>query len=471
MVALAISLFTIWLLVANLSTWTIVVAVFSIYRVINLRRVIQSRIHVSHLYHTSRQAELWLVGLQFLTIVISLSIQPWDWALMTWWYGLAVLEVAGITLLFAAFLRHLKTIRPIEGKPIADKDLPTVTIAIPARNETTELHACLESLLANNYPKLEILVLDDCSQNKRTPEIIREFAQAGVRFVAGKEPPKQWLAKNFAYQQLLEASNGDVLLFCGVDTRFKPDSIRALIMQLEKRKKVMVSVLPINQLGDKRIASLIIQPVRYAWEVALPRRMLGRPPVLSTCWLITREALEATGGFAAARRTVVPESYFARETARFGDAYSFLHATPNMFVVSHKSLEEQKSTAIRTRYPQLHRRPELAALVSLLSFALFVWPVALLLVALSTATWPLVLLVTLSVVLSAVLYGLLVQLTYRTLSLRAFFIAPIAAIYDIALLNYSMWQYEFSTVLWKDRNICLPVMQVSAHGSQDLAQK
>lgn len=57
-------------------------------------------------------------------------------------------------------------------------------------------------------------------------------------------------------------------------------------------------------------------------------------------------------------------------------------------------------------------------------------------------------------------YAKVMNLTYRTFLLRGFVLLPFAALYDIALLNYSMWQYEFHEVLWKGRNICMPVMRV-----------
>jgi len=73
---------------------------------------------------------------------------------------------------------------------------------------------------SHDYPKLEIIVLDDCSQNKHTPEIIRSFAHDGVRFIQGEHPKPTWLAKNQAYDRLAQESSGEFILFCGVDVRF-----------------------------------------------------------------------------------------------------------------------------------------------------------------------------------------------------------------------------------------------------------
>src|SRR5581483_6031569 len=117
------------------------------------------------------------------------------------------------------------------------------------------------------------------------------------------------------------------------------------------------------QVGNFR-QSMLLQPMRYAWELALPRGMFRRPPVLSTCWIIRRDVLEMSGGFSAVSRSIVPESYFARMSA-IHDGYSFMQSNEGIGVTSTKLLHDQLQTVIRTRYPQVHRRPELVALLSL----------------------------------------------------------------------------------------------------------
>lgn len=450
------------LLVERLAAWTILLAILSLYRVINLERVAAGRIQTDYLFHASRKTALWLMGVQLLILVFAglgyhYRIDP-----IRWWYGLAILQLGCAAILLSSLVRHLRTTkRPGSGSGNSKPGLPSLTVAIPARNETTDLEACLQTLAASTYPKLEILVLDDCSQDKRTPEIIRGFAHDGVRFIAGTNPPNSWLAKNHAYAQLAAEANSELLLFCGVDCRFEPESLTILVKTLLQKQKTMISILPRNvPAQSKNILSRLIQPSRYGWELALPRRLLQRPPVLSTCWLITRQALDAAGGFQAVRRKGVPESYLARFTASSGDGYSFLQSDQIIGVTSQKLLEDQKATAIRTRYLQLHRRPELTAFVSLAELSMLVWPVIILAVAATTRQPFLAAISGLSFLATTVMYMKLINLTYRRITLQGIYLLPIAALYDIGLLNYSMWQYEFREVLWKGRNVCIPIMRV-----------
>src|ERR1700759_1043342 len=87
------------------------------------------------------------------------------------------------------------------------KDLPSVSVCIPARNETHAMSQCLERVIASTYPKLEVIVLDDSSVDD-TSVLIKAYAHAGVRFVEGSRLPKGWLGKNHALQGLLHEASG-----------------------------------------------------------------------------------------------------------------------------------------------------------------------------------------------------------------------------------------------------------------------
>ncbi len=75
-------------------------------------------------------------------------------------------------------------------------DFPFVTIIVPARNEERNIAFCLESLLAMDYPRFEIFVVDDHSTD-RTAEIVREIIwrhalHPDVRlFPLGDDPNKE----------------------------------------------------------------------------------------------------------------------------------------------------------------------------------------------------------------------------------------------------------------------------------------
>lgn len=435
--------------------WTGLVTVFGLYRAFNLLRIVKGRMHDKYLQRVTYRSGLWLIILQLLSVgvfslVTSLSVTDTSrWAVLGW------LQLLLALIVLLSTVRHERTTRePLIGKSFSDRDLPTLSVAIPARNETDELETCLASLVANDYPKIEILVLDDCSSNAKTPEIIRSFAHAGVRFVNGSEPDDTWLAKNWAYEKLAEEANGELLLFCGVDTRFTPNALRRFVATLLEKDKSMLSMMPHNQPLSWQAA--FIQPMRYAWEFALPRRLFQRPPVLSTCWLIKANLLKSAGGFKAVSRSISPEAHFAR-TAAVHDGYSFVRSND---VTSVKTYEEQRATAIRTRYPQLHRRPELVAIVALAELLGLLAPFVVFVAALVN-NWHMTALASgMTIVALYTIYGLILQSAYGKVEPWKLLVMPAAVGLDILLLHTSMFDYEFGEVIWKGRNVCIPVMHV-----------
>lgn len=437
----------------------------SAYRAVNLLRLARAWMNERYLRRVTVRTGVWLIGLQMAVLAgWWLQAQLAVAADQIWLAVVCADAVASIALL-ASSIRHARTTQPpqVVENGEADRDLPTLTVAIPARNETEDLDACLASLVASNYPKLEILVLDDCSQNAHTPEIIRSFAHAGVRFLQGSPPAENWLAKNQAYQQLLEQANGELVLFCGVDVRFQADSLRRLVLALLQKQKTMLSVIPINMppaapgLGG----STLLQPMRYAWELALPRKLFRRPPVLSTCWVARRDFILKAGGFAAVSHSITPESYFARASA-VRDGYSLMQSDERTGIASSKSVAEQRATAVRTRYPQLHRRLELVLLVGGAELAGVLLPyIVLILAVLGRVPWVLGSVAAAAVIVLTWAYATIVALTYRRWFVRSLVLLPSAAAIDVALLHYSMIRYEFFEVLWKGRNVCIPVMHTT----------
>lgn len=439
------------------------VAVASLYRAVNTLRIVKGRMHDMYLYNATRRTAAVLAASQVLLLGIW-----WLWHQFpadhrdVWFIGSVLQAVAAALLLFST-IRSLRKTHPLAtDKHYSDSDLPSITIAIPARNETEDLQHCLESIIANDYPKFEVIVLDDCSQNKRTPEIIRSFAHDGVRFIPGEEPKDTWLPKNQAYDRLAQEASGEFILFCGVDIRFNSDTIRKLVQSMLAKDKLMASILPLRVNGAIADRALI-QAMRYWWELAPPRRFFNRPPVLSSSWIIQRHALQKIGGFAAVSRSIVPEAFFARELIKT-DAYTFVRSDESMGVQSVKAAQDQRDTAIRTRYPQLHRKPEQVWFVTI---AESFWLLMPFIVAIGgfwlEVSWFTQLLSGFAAALLAITYSLIAVATRVNKPAFAVWAFPLAVVIDLFLLQRSMWLYEFNEVLWKGRNVCIPVMHTYAH--------
>lgn len=453
----ATSIATVAVLTLNWKVW-VAVALISLYRIVNLVRLGVRRLQPDRLWRQSTSAFVLLVFMQAVLLGLGAwgNIAGYDVLLA---FIVALQVVAALVLLRSSFFTWRSTAFPKNVPFLSDADLPSISVLVPARNETDALMTCLDSLTASTYPKMEIIVLDDCSSNPRTAEILRDYAHDGVRFIRGSESEDRWLAKNHAYNQLAENSNGEYLVFCGVDVQMAPDALRRLVSFAVANERDMVSVMP-QRPEDARRGLAILQAMRYYWELAFPRRFFKRPPVLSTSWIVKRDALEAYGSFASVAQAVTPEAYFAKK-AVIANKYSFIRSDDDLIVMSNKSHDEQYATTVRVRYPQIHRRLELVGVITLFQLTMFIGPfVGMLFVQLTPEPW--LYAVLWSVAIASLVATYFIASVYTRLSEPVVgLIAPFFGyVVDIVMLHISMLKYEFSDVYWKGRNVCIPVMRV-----------
>jgi len=113
--------------------------------------------------------------------------------------------------------------RTRQTRPVADSELPLVTLIITARNEAARIRHKLGNALAIDYPrdKLQILIASDCSSDD-TDNIVCEFGSHGVRLVRAEERK----GKEYAQYLAVQAAAGDIVVFSDVGTDIPDDAIR-----------------------------------------------------------------------------------------------------------------------------------------------------------------------------------------------------------------------------------------------------
>jgi chlorobactene glucosyltransferase len=124
-------------------------------------------------------------------------------------------------------LLNLFTIRRPTPK-LLSREKPLVSVLVPARNEEHNIQKCLRSLFVQDYPRLEILVWDDCSTD-RTREILTAIQDERFRWTKGTPPPPGWLGKSWACYNLAQKARGEILIFTDADTWHEPSSLSRLV--------------------------------------------------------------------------------------------------------------------------------------------------------------------------------------------------------------------------------------------------
>lgn len=121
--------------------------------------------------------------------------------------------------------------------PAADPDCPKISLIFAARDEQEKLAAALATLVAVDYPKLEIIAVNDRSTDA-TGKTLDEFAanHPQLKVVHLRELPKGWLGKPHALQRGYEVSSGELIVFTDADVKFKPDALRRVVTLFRERR-------------------------------------------------------------------------------------------------------------------------------------------------------------------------------------------------------------------------------------------
>jgi len=353
----------------------------------------------------------------------------------------------GVACVFFVRLRRAFTRFKVPDYAVASiRELPSVSVCIPARNEMHALSECLEAVLASDYRKLEVVVFDDNSGDD-TSIIVRSFAHAGVRFVPGTELPEGWLGKNHALDVLAKEASGTYLLFLDVDTRVQPTTISRLVGCMAADSSTdMLSVIP--QRSDMWRASVLLSPLRYFWQLVLHSK--SSPATSSSLWMIRRELfLDALGGFAPHKDEVEPETHIA---ALLANTYRCLVSDSALGVSYEKKWTSQLETARRVLYPMVGGRPwrgvAVFSILVFLTLPLFVFIGALLL---HEATICIVAFVI--ELLFMLLYGMYAFNVWRKGWWFGALLWPVIIMQEVFLFAFSMLGYTRGTITWKGRPI------------------
>ena len=185
--------------------------------------------------------------------------------------------------------------------------LPPLTVLIPARNEGERIGPCLKAVLAQDYPNLQVVAVDDRSTD-RTADVIATAAASDarvtpVRVVAG-DLPAGWSGKNFALHLGLSHATGTWLAFVDADVLLDPHALRTAIALSVSKRCDMASFLP----RTEKVSFLrnLAEPLFGAFAMGMYSAALtnhdGYPDVAfanGQFMVFRRSTYEAIGGHAA----------------------------------------------------------------------------------------------------------------------------------------------------------------------------
>ena len=208
---------------------------------------------------------------------------------------------------------------------------PRISVLVPARNEQASIAHSIDALLAQDYPNLEIIVLDDDSTDG-TADILRARRDPRLRLVTGAPLPHGWTGKNWACHQLAARAHGDVLCFVDATTILAADTLSRAAGELRDSDLGLVSMLLRTDTGTASEA-VLMPIVNYALLALLPAALIEKPSfrkeaiALGPFVMVTRVAYSAAGGHAAEPAHIVDDVQLARSVKASGHRIALRNGT------------------------------------------------------------------------------------------------------------------------------------------------
>ncbi len=199
-----------------------------------------------------------------------------------------------------------------------DGDLPSISVLVAAKDEEANIETCLRSLLRQDYPALQIIVINDRSSD-RTGEIIDRLARDDRRLSAvhvGELRPG-WFGKNNAMREGMGLAAGEWLCFTDADCEYTSDRALTVAMRFAQEKEAeFLSLLPTHQTDS--FWERVIQPACSGILLIWFNPMKVNDPRSPTAYangafmLMRRSCYEAIGGHEPVKTELNEDIHMAR---------------------------------------------------------------------------------------------------------------------------------------------------------------
>lgn len=232
---------------------------------------------------------------------------------------------------------------------------PKLSVIVTACNEAKTIAAAVQTRLQDNYPNLEIILVDDRSTDG-TSEIADQLAGADprVKVIHNHQLPEGWLGKLYAMDLGVKNATGDWYLFSDADVHIKPDTLKRVIAYCESRGldhlAVFPEIWPVEFFLDTVLAFFVrmISLGGRIWAIENPRSKVS---VGSGAFnLVRRTAFEKTPGFEWLKLETVDDAALGQMLKKAGARGSLANGRDYVGVYFYHSLREMAIASERPFY-------------------------------------------------------------------------------------------------------------------------
>jgi glycosyltransferase involved in cell wall biosynthesis len=336
---------------------------------------------------------------------------------------------AAVGVLCLTVILGARQIPRLKDSALAEDGAPSVSIVVTALNEADTIAPALQSLLAIDYPDLEVIVINDRSTDA-TPQILERMAaeQPRLRVLHITTLPSGWLGKNHALQRGAEIARGEYLLFTDADVLFAPDAVSRAAAYCRQgdvdHLTLLFDVVARTQLLRAMLLSFAVAfMMRFRpWQLEQsPDRFVG----VGGFNMVRRSAYFALGGHAAIPLAVLDDLALGRLIKQGGYRQHLLLGNEMVTVEWYRNTPELGRGIEKNIFAGFDYRLSYLIAATVLILATRVWPWIALFVARGIAWW----LYAATIAASLLLYAVLLR--ERGWSLRCLAFMPIVPLIEI----------------------------------------
>lgn len=342
---------------------------------------------------------------------------------------------------------------------------PLISVCTPARNEERNIRACVEAMLAQDYPNFEVIVLDDRSTDA-TPSILADIASRDprLRLISGSDLPSGWAGKPHALYQASAIARGEWLCFLDADTFVTREALSACYAKAIETNADMFTIMTFQIMGtfwEKVVMPLIMTALSVGFS---PRKVNDpeRKDAIANGQfiLIKRSVYESIGGHEGVKDQIVEDKAIAEQVKWNGNrlvvANGYAVARTRMYT----SLPEMWEGWTKNIYLGLRDQPSLVILGVFGAFVLIiatlflpVWPLLGLFWYLKGGGWMAVTVITKSLILWIFLIYVRARVA-KAMDISPWyaFTTPLGAAVFAGMMLTSTWRVlSGKGVTWKGR--------------------
>ena len=231
----------------------------------------------------------------------------------------------------ATFRHLLMADTPVEG----GGPLPPVSIVVPARNEAPVLSATVPTYCTQDYPDVQVVLVNDQSEDDSAAVLARLRADhANLTVIDATPRPDGWCGKPWAVTQGVAAARADWLLFTDADCHFHPRVTRQAVRFMQANDLDLLSLVPqmtfgsaVERVGLAGLVTVLAMMFPVGWANDPKRTSLAL--AAGGFILVRRSAYEKTGGHAAVKSQLIEDVNLARKMKAEG-AKVHVRFTPDL---------------------------------------------------------------------------------------------------------------------------------------------